>query len=374
MSREAGNESVRDVVVRAADLERFAVNALVAVDVPVFDARTVADVLITADLGGSAGHGTARLRRYVDGVRRGTIRARSTVRVVRETSTTATLDAGNGLGQPAAVQAVTLSIEKARATGLGAVTLCRSNHFGIAGYYARLAARAGLVGIVASNAAAQVAPTNGTEPMYGTNPLAVAMPTDEREPFVFDTATSVVPRGRLERLAAAGATTGAEWVIDDQGRPVADAAAALDGLRPGGGHALLPFGGADGGGHKGYGFGLLVDLLCGPLAGAEWGRHVYGADGAAIGQFFLCIQVEALTPLSEFRRNARALFDELRGSQPIPGSPAVRVPGDRERATRAARSGSGIPLAADVYEDLVRLAADLGVAPPPGDRLGLTAR
>lgn len=354
------------MLVRAEELHRFVAASIRSLGARSDDAVHVADVLVAADLGGLESHGTARLRRYVSGVQRGRIAPQARIEVVRETPTTATLDAGNGLGQPAAVFAMRLAMAKANDLGLAVTTLHRSNHFGVAGYYARMAARQGLVAIVATNAMPQVAPAHGAQPMYGTNPLAFGLPTDDHEPFVFDAATSVVPRGRLERLAPHGGQVPAGWVVDPSGRSVSDAAQALAGLDRGDGHALLPLGGGDAAsaGHKGYGLGVVVDLLCGPLAGAAWGRHVYGPSGAGLGHFFLCLRAEALTPLTSFREAASQMFDELRASRPAQDTPPVRVPGDRERVTRQERLAYGIPLDQDIYRDLMRIAGELGVAPP----------
>jgi L-2-hydroxycarboxylate dehydrogenase (NAD+) len=168
------------VWVRAEELHRFIAASICSLGASSNDAIHVADVLVAADLGRFESHGTARLCRYVNGVRQGRIAPQARIEVVRETQTTATLDAGNGLGQPAAVHAIRLAMAKAEAFGLAVTTLQRSNHFGIAGYYARMASREGMVAIVATNAMPQVAPTHGTQPMYGTNPLAVGLPDRRR--------------------------------------------------------------------------------------------------------------------------------------------------------------------------------------------------
>ncbi|WP_030437863.1 Ldh family oxidoreductase [Actinoplanes subtropicus] len=355
------------ITVAADELVRVVTECLTAVGVGRADAEVVADVLVTADLGGIDSHGVSRLRRYVDGIRRGTIAADNRTSIVREGPTTAVLDAGNGLGQPAMTRAVGLAIDKAREYGTAAVTVRRSNHFGVAGYYARLGARAGLLTIVTTNATPQVAPTNGAERMLGTNPLAIALPTAVDEPFVFDAATSVVPRGRLERMAGRGVgDIGAGWVIDGEGRPATDLRDILAGLRLPDRHAMLPLGGAgeDFGGHKGFGLGMIADLLCGPLAGARWGRHVYGSDGAGLGHFVLCVDVGHLTTPAEFRSEAARMFAEIRGTRPATGAPSVRIAGDQERASRRHGRRYGIPLDADVAAAVAALAGDLEVDPP----------
>ncbi|MCS7477826.1 Ldh family oxidoreductase [Umezawaea endophytica] len=347
------------------ELRDFASRCLTAVGVSDEDAATVVDVLVSADLRGVDSHGVARLRRYVDGVRAGTIDPRAAAVVMTETPATATLDAGNGLGQPASCAAVDLAMAKAAETGLGMVTVRRSNHFGIAGYYALRAARRGLFAIVGTNASPQVAPTYGARPMFGTNPLAVAFPTDAERPFVFDAATSIVPRGKLERLHRQGDDMAPGWAIDPNGESTTDLPSVVSGLKERTGYALLPLGGEGDshGGHKGYGLATVVELLCGPLAGARWGRHVYGPEGAGLGHFFLCGQVAAVTTEEEFRAEANRMFDELRASPKARGRDRILIAGEREHEIEQERLATGIPLRPAVVADLARVGAECGVAP-----------
>lgn len=353
--------------VRPGDLHAFAARCLSAVGVSDGDAATVADVLLAADLRGIDSHGCARLRRYVDGVRAGRIDAGARPTVVADAPAAAVIDAGNGLGQPAAVAAIDLAIAKASATGVGAVTVRRSNHFGIAGFYAERASRRGFGAFVTTNASPQVAPTHGVEAMFGTNPVAFSFPTDDERPFVFDAATSVVPRGRLERLSREGrARPEPGWVVGGDG----DLAELVSRLKARDGVALLPLGGAGetSGGHKGYGLALVAELLCGPLAGASWGRHVYGPGAADLGQFFLCLDIDRFRPRDEFALEARRMFDELRASRPADRNRPVLIPGDREHDAAAQRRHA-IPLRPAVWDDLSRIADDCGVAlPAPLDR------
>lgn len=346
-------------------LRDFATRCLLAVGVSEEDSLAVVDVLVSADLRGVDSHGVARLRRYVDGVRTGAIASPARTTVVAETPATVVLDAGNGLGQPVSRTAVDMAIAKAVETGLGMATVRRSNHFGIAGYYALRAARQGLFAMVGTNASPQVAPTHGASPMFGTNPLAVAFPTDHERPFVFDAATSVVPRGKLERLYREGADMAPGWAVDPEGGSTTDIPAIVHGLKNRSGYALLPLGGVgeSHGGHKGYGLATVVELFCGPLAGARWGRHVYDATGAGLGHFFLCGQVTALTSLDTFRAEANEMFGELRASPKVRGSDRILIAGEREYETERQRLATGIPLRPAVVTDLAHVAEECGVAP-----------
>ncbi|MFC0111622.1 Ldh family oxidoreductase [Kibdelosporangium aridum] len=346
-------------------LRDFTQQCLIAVGVSKQDAEVVADVLVSADLRGVDSHGVARLRRYVDGVRNGLIVPDARTAVLAETPATVALDAGNGLGQPASCAAVDMAMAKAVETGIGMATVRRSNHFGIAGYYALRAARKGLFAIVGTNASPQVAPTNGATPMFGTNPLAVAFPTDPDRPFVFDAATSVVPRGKLERLHREGQDMLSGWAVDPNGESTTDIPRIVDGLKAREGYALLPLGGLgeSHGGHKGYGLATVVELFCGPLAGARWGRHVYGPEGAGLGHFFLCGQVAALTTVESFQAEASQMFAELRASPKARGHDRVLIAGEREHDTEQQRLATGIPLRPAVVADLSRIADECDVRP-----------
>src|SRR5205807_2577674 len=176
----------------------------------------------------------------------------------------ALVDGHNGMGQVAGDYAMRLAIAKARAHDLAAVAVRNSNHYGIAGYYAMLALEHDLIGLSLTNSSPLVAPTGGRRAMVGTNPIAVAVPTGDGRPFVLDMATSTVPVGRLEVHARKGLPLQPGWAVDAAGKQTLDAAAGRAG-------ALLPLGGtALTGGYKGYGLGVMIDLLAGEK---EWRAH-----------------------------------------------------------------------------------------------------
>ncbi|MBC7109190.1 MAG: Ldh family oxidoreductase, partial [Methanomassiliicoccales archaeon] len=212
------------------ELRQFVEEVFLRLGVPKGDAEICADVLLAADLRGIESHGVSRLMLYVKRIRNGTVSPVTKLLVVREGPTTAVLDAQDGLGMVAGYRAMELAIRKARAFGLGAVVVRNSSHYGIAGYYALMAAKEGMIGMSFTNARPSVAPTFGVEPMLGTNPIAFACPTDEPFPFYFDAATSVSQRGKIEVLARLGKPTPVGWVIDREGQPATDSRAILDGL------------------------------------------------------------------------------------------------------------------------------------------------
>src|SRR5215469_12052608 len=247
-------------------LHEFSERVLAAAGVPPEDATLAADVLLAADLRGIDSHGVARLRGYFDAVRSGKINATPEMRVVRETLTTATVDADNGLGLVVGPRANELAMDKALDAGSGWVAVRNTNHFGIAGYYALQAVERDLIGWAMTNSSALVAPLFGTTRMLGTNPLAIAFPGDEEPPIVVDFASSAVAFGKIEIARRLGRAIPEGWAIDASGGPATDPQAVYDG------GALLPLGSTrELGGHKGYALAMMVDVLSGVLSRANWG-------------------------------------------------------------------------------------------------------
>jgi LDH2 family malate/lactate/ureidoglycolate dehydrogenase len=357
---------VEDVTVYPAEaLRAFSASVLALGGVPPDDAELAAEVLLSADLRGIDSHGVARLRGYHDVLRSGRVNPTPRVRVLRETASTATVDADNGLGLVVAPRANEMAMEKALAAGSGWVAVRNSNHFGIAGYYPLRALERDLIGWAMTNSSALVAPLFGAARMLGTNPIAVAFPGHEEPPIVIDFATSAVAFGKIEIARRLGVPLAAGWAVDAEGRPTADPQAVYDG------GALLPIGSSrELGGHKGYALGLMVDVLSGALSGANWGpfapgfvigQHPDAGVGAGIGHLFGALRIDGFIDPGEFRRQVDHLVRTLRATPPAPGTDGPLVPGDPERAAEIARRRDGIPLIAPVAADLEALAAETGI-------------
>ena len=212
-----------------------------AVGVPRQDAAIVSDCLLTANLSGIDSHGVGRLKYYYDRIQRGQHQTETHFEIVKETETTALIDGNHGTGHVIAYRAMKLAMDKARRYGMGSVAVRNSTHFGIAGYYPLMAAKSGMLGLAVTNARPSIAPTFGTEPMLGTNPIAFAVPTDMPYPFCLDMATSICQRGKIEVADRAEKPVPEGWVIDDKAQPMTDAPAILEGLSSATA-ALLPLG------------------------------------------------------------------------------------------------------------------------------------
>jgi L-2-hydroxycarboxylate dehydrogenase (NAD+) len=348
------------------DLYDFTNAVLRAIGLGVAAAEVTARVLVASDVRGIASHGVARLAYYVTMIETGAIDPRAAPVVVRESATTAVRDARNGMGHPVGVQAMTLAMDKAARHDTGIITVRQSNHYGIAGYYAMLALERDMIGLSLTNTHPVVAPTGGRQPTYGTNPIAIAVPTAGSVPFVLDMATSVVPRGRLEVAARRHVPLALGWALDAQGRETTNPEDALAG-------ALLPLGGGVlTSGYKGYGLATAIEILAAVLPGALYGPLVspMWTEGSPsnLGQFFMAINVAAFDDPPAFKERVRDLLQRLKESPRADDAMEILVAGEKEqRATIAARA-QGVPLDDAVVSDLIRIADRYDVPAPSGLR------
>ena len=204
-------------------MNSFLIDAFVGYGVPREDAVICADVLLESDRRGIESHGCNRFKPiYIDRIVKGTLLPKTEVEIVKETPTTVVMDAHDGMGMVASYKMMQMLIEKAKANGMAGGAIRNSTHYGIAGYWATMASKEGLIGLTGTNARPSIAPTFGVENMMGTNPLTFALPTDEEFPFCIDCATSIVQRGKIEYYAREGKETPAGMVVSENGMPMTD--------------------------------------------------------------------------------------------------------------------------------------------------------
>lgn len=355
--------------VKARTLTDFCIRVFQKLGITEDEARISANVLVIADLRGIDSHGVARLRRYVDGIRTGVIVIKPKITTLRETPATALIDAGAGLGQPVSHRAMLKAIDKAKKVGAGFVTVCNSNHYGIAGYYAMMALEHDCIGISMTNADVLVVPTFGRNAILGTNPIAVAAPAYKERPFVMDMATSTVPRGKVEVYDRLSKPMPAGWATDERGVGTSDAHHVLDNLKNRLGGGLLPLGGEGEllSGYKGYGLALWVDVFCAVLSGAAFATSVYpkAPDGkplpANLGHFFGAWHVEAFRPIDEFKFAMDELQQQLKSAPKAEGQERIYIHGEKEYEKTELNNREGIPLNPKVAADLKAISVELGV-------------
>jgi L-2-hydroxycarboxylate dehydrogenase (NAD+) len=354
--------------VPAEVLQDFAERVFVELGTPLEDARICAEVLIASDLRGIESHGIGRLKTYYDRIRAGVQLVETNLEIVRETETTAVVDGHHGMGAVIAVRSMRLAVEKASRHDLGAVAVRNSTHFGIAGYYALMAAREGMMGLAVTNARPVVAPTFGVERMLGTNPIAFAAPSDTEFPFCFDAATSTVSRGKIEVLARAGKPTPEGWVVDAAGAPLTDSREILRRLAAGT-TMLLPLGGAGEatGGYKGFDLAAVVEILCASLSGGAFMKDLLGfaPDGSRrpymLGHFFLAINIGHFVPLEVSRRITGQIMRALQSAQTAPGEERIFVAGEKEYEKEKVIRERGIPLNLNLRQDLRTVRDELSI-------------
>ena len=345
----------------AEGLRRFTAAAFVHFGVTPEDAATGAEVLVDADLQGIESHGIAHLNAhpgYVPGLKSGIVNPRPEVKVLRETATTAAWEADGGLGVVVAKHAMDACLEKADTAGIGMVTVTNGRHFGAAGYYAHMAARRDLIGMAMCNVPPIAVAGGGLDRVFGTNPIAMAAPVEGDRPFLLDMATTAVAGGKLEIAGRQGKPIPEGWAIDAAGAATSDPHA----LREGG--ALLPLGSQrTTSAHKGYGLGIMVDILTGVLS--SMGSAMFAPrEQLAQAYWFAAFQIDAFREPSEFKADMKRMVDEIRATRPEPGVERVQVAGDPEWFQRADRTANGIPLDPVTIEQLSELGEEIGTPFP----------
>jgi len=341
------------------DLKRFIETAFVKSGVPTEDAKICSDILITSDLRGIESHGIGRLRMYIDRINNGQIEKINSLSIVRESPTTAVVDGNHGIGMVIGFHSMNLAIKKAKEFGMGSVAVRNSTHFGIDGYYPLMAVENGMIGMSFTNARPSVSPTFSTQPKLGTNPIAFGAPTDEEFPFLFDAATSITQRGKIEVLNREEKPAYPGWVINAEGNPMTDPKSILDGLTLDQA-ALLPLGGDTEalGSHKGYGLSTIVEILSASLQSGAFLSALSGlnSDGSnarfKVGHFFIAISVESFLPLDEFKKNIGGLLRELRASRKTPGQPRIYTAGEKEFLNTNKVLKTGVPINENLRKDI----------------------
>ncbi len=333
------------------------------------DASIVTKVLLEAELHGLPSHGLLRVKDIYQLWRAGRINATPTPKIVHETPSTATVDGDGAIGIVAAHYAMQVAIEKADKCGTGWVAVRNSNHFGIAGYYAEMALEKDMTGIAMTNANPLVAPTGSVSRLLGTNPIAVAIPTDKQPPFIADFATTPIARGKLDLMGKQGVEAPLGFVQDKDGVPSTNP----DILKEGG--AIVPLGGDElHGSHKGYCMGALVDIFSAVFSGANFGPFVPPQVaylplldkkvGEGLGHFFGAMRIDGFRPASEFKASMDQWIETVRGAKPAVGVEKVLIPGDKERIKKAQILENGINIIAAVEADLRGICEELEVAFP----------
>lgn len=323
------------------------------------DAHAVVDHLVESNLFGHDSHGAIRYYEYTRAIREGRFQPRATATVVRDHPSTAVVDAGGALGQVGATFAMNLAIEKARQYGLSTVALRNTSHVGRAGAYPLMAARQknliGLAFVNAGHLGYQIAPFGGLDGRLSTNPIAFSAPRQHTEPILLDMTTSVVAEGKVRVAINQGKQVPEGWLIDSEGNPTTEP----NDFRADPPGAILPMGGVVA--HKGYGLGLVVELLGGALSGegcANGSRSM-----KSNGVLFTVYNIEHFTELSAYYSEIEGLLEHVKSSRLAPGFSEILAPGEPEFRNAQRKESEGIEIDETTWAAICQEGRILGLNP-----------
>lgn len=309
-------------------------------------AQETAELMLETDLLGIDSHGISMLPHYDKLRQEGKWHPDAQATVVSQTPVTAVLDGGHALGHATAMTAMKLAIAKSENTGIGAVVVRNSNHFGAAGLYARYAAARGKIALVTSTTRSRMlVPSRAKFPVLGTNPIAFAAPAGEKEDFVLDMATTTVAANKVKVYEFNGSDLPAGWVVNEEGTQVTDSSQGMDYVyrRKEGG--LTPLGGLEqSGGHKGYGLAMMAQILAGPLAGAAFAPTREAGGMPNIGHFFLALDPAAFGDPDVFKAELDTIINTLHATPSADPLSPVLVAGEPENQRHRQRQRDGIPV------------------------------
>lgn len=309
------------------------------------ESRIITDVLLQSDVYGIESHGMQRMVRYHMGIKKGLIDIHAVPEVVFETPISAIIDGHDGMGQLIGHSAMELAIKKAKTSGIGIVSARNSNHYGIAGYYAKMACEAGLIGFSCTNSEAIMVPTNGRLAMIGSNPIACSMPA-EPYPFFFDASTTVVTRGKLEIYNKASKPLPNGWALDKNGKSSSDASDVLTNIVKKNGGGIMPLGGNTEtlGGHKGYGYGMICEIFSSIISMGMTSNYAMSNGKSGICHGFAAIDPAIFGDAEAIKKHFSSYLEELRKSPKADGESRIYTHGEKEIEASTRIMEEGIPV------------------------------
>ncbi len=326
------------------------------------EAEKITDVLLLSDLYGIESHGMQRLVRYHKGIENGLIKVDAKPEIVFETPVSAVIEGNNGMGQLISIDAMNLAIKKAKENGIAIVSVRNSNHFGIAGYYAKMACDQGLIGFAMTNSEAIMVPTFSRLAMLGSNPIAISMPA-KPYPFFFDASTTVVTRGKLEIYNKLSKPLPEGWALDENGNACTDAERVLKNIVGKNGGGIMPLGGntEQSGSHKGYGYGMICEIFTSIFSGGLTSNHTHknGKGGTCHG--FMAINPDIFGDKSAMEERFSTLLQELRDAPKAEGQTRIYTHGEKEVFAYADRMKNGIDVNINTVAEMKNLCDYLGM-------------
>ena len=344
------------VLVGEESLKHFCAEVFARLGVPPEQADSIAGNLVQADLEGIASHGVVRLPIYVERLCAGVVNPRPNVRITQETTTTAVVDGDNGMGQWVGVRSMQVAIDKARTGNCAFVSVRNSNHYGAAGYYARMAVAYDMIGLSFTiGGINHMTPWGGAQAMLGNNPFSIAFPAGQERPVFLDMACSVAARGKILVAAKDNSPIPDDWATGPDGEVTTDPVEALKGF-------MLPVGGP-----KGYSLTLAIGLLSTMLSGAAFGSEVTDmyADmehSQNIGHLFGVLPIACFESTEIYKLRMDKAIREIRNVPRARDTERIYLPGEREQLLAEEYRRSGIPINKVVWTELLEIGDKLGVS------------
>jgi len=348
--------------------KQLMVAVFIKLGVPKKDAEICAEVLIASDLSGIESHGIGRLKMYYYRIRLGVQNPVTQIEIIKDKAATAVWNGNHGMGHVIGYKAMQTAMEKAKQFGLGTVAVRNSSHYGICGYYANMAVENEMIGLTFTNARPSVCPTNGVTPILGTNPICFGAPTDLPYPFLYDAATSITQRGKIEVLDREEKETPEGWAIDLENQSYTDTKKLLtDLIRMNA--SLLPIGGSEeiSGSHKGFGLSVMVEILSAALQNGCFLDGLHGTDENGkpapyrLGHLFMAINIDFFVDIADFRKTTGDILRKIKGSRKAPGKEIIYVAGEKEYNSQLIVRQKGIPLIPNLQKDILTMQHELGL-------------
>ncbi len=335
-----------EIIVNAEELTEFASKIYQKVGLSKDDSDSIARLQVETDLRGVYSHGTRALRRYVNGMRSGFINIHPDMKVIKEGSAFALIDGDMGSGYLAGIKGMEIAIDKAKNAGVSVVGIKNSEHFGAAACYSMMALKHSMIGFATTNTGtASITAPGSISPVIANNPMSYAIPTKDEPPIVLDMACGIAAWGRIVTMALYNEPIPDGWLLTEDGQPTND---------PSKGKFMHPAAGP-----KGYGLGIVLGTLAGPLLGGM--SACLKKNGEPSEHFFFVINVASFTPIDEFTAKMDETIRKIRTAKKANGIEKIYLPGEIEWLNQQKFLKEGIPIHKQHLQDLADLGEELGV-------------
>lgn len=343
-----------DILVQPETIETFLTELFGNAGLEKRDSVFLAQTLVQTNLLGIDSHGIIRTRVYVKRLQSRVINLKPQIRIIKGSKGLEVLDGDDGLGFIIGRKAMNRAIQLAKKFNVGIVGAIKSNHFGAAGIYARMALDEGMIGVAMTNGLPYMVAPGGSKRVVGNNPIAIAVPTFGPFPVVLDISLSVIAGGKLLLASKKGEKIPLDWATDSEGRPTDDPKKAFNGF-------WLPIGG-----HKGYGLALIVDILCGVITGGAFldqlkGMYKYPNDPSLTCHLMAAINISSIIGQEELKARMASFCKMIKEAPMWDKSKEMLLPGEIEYRIFLERKNKGIPIPIDLYNELVELGWEMGV-------------